>query len=190
MNKAFETALQYIGTKEHTQTGEHNPKIVEMFATIGHSWVKDDETAWCAAFVNFCLLVNNFEHTGELNARSFLKYAKKVEEPQIGDIVVFWRSSRNSWKGHVGFYVSEDEENIYCLGGNQSNSVNVTAYKKYRLLGYRRFLVEAKNNFEISIELTAANRKIKELEAELKAAIKKERIVMGLAKALYDKTTM
>lgn len=149
MNKAFKTALQYVGTKEYTKKGEHNPKIVEMFSKIGHSWVKDDETAWCAAFVNFCLAINGLKQTGKLDARSFLKYAKKVDKPQLGDIVVFWRSSRNSWKGHVGFYVSEDEENIYCLGGNQSNSVNITGYAKYRLLGYRRI----ENNSTLSTQI-------------------------------------
>lgn len=145
MNKAFQTALSYVGLKEDTSKIEHNPEILKFFELIGHKWVKDDETAWCAAFVNACLVMNNYEQTGKLTARSFLNYGEKVEKPTQGDIVVFWRSSRHSWKGHVGFYVSEDENNIYCLGGNQSNMVSVVAYPKGRLLEYRSFTYEVEN---------------------------------------------
>lgn len=139
MNKAFKTALSYVGLKEDTSKTKHNPEILKFFEVIGQKWVKDDETAWCAAFINACLVMNNFEQTGKLTARSFLNYGESTKEPQIGDIVVFWRSSRNSWKGHVGFYISEDEKHIYCLGGNQSNMVSVAPYLKSQLLGYRTF---------------------------------------------------
>ena len=150
MNKAFRTALSYIGLKEDTSKSKHNPEILRFFEVIGQKWVKDDETAWCAAFVNACLVMNDQEQTDKLTARSFLNYGNSTKDPQIGDIVVFWRSSRNSWKGHVGFYISEDEAHIYCLGGNQNNMVNVTPYLKSKLLGYRTFadLEESEGNFD------------------------------------------
>jgi len=76
----------------------------------------------------------------KLNARSWLNIGEEVKEPQAGDVVIFWRESKNSWKGHVAIYVnhSENKKYINCLGGNQSNKVCIRAYKAEQLLGFRR----------------------------------------------------
>ncbi|MCB1713295.1 MAG: hypothetical protein KDH96_12745, partial [Candidatus Riesia sp.] len=66
-----------------------------------------------------------------------------VTEPKIGDIVVFWRGTRDGWQGHVAFYIREDADGIFVLGGNQSNQVCIAEYPKNQLLGYRR--IESKD---------------------------------------------
>ena len=115
-----------------------NRKIVNYFKDIGHSWVKDDETAWCSAFVNWVALKEGYERSGKLNARSWLSVGQSVEVPEIGDIVVLWRSSKSSWMGHVGFFINQNDDYIYILGGNQNNQVNISKYPKERLLEFRR----------------------------------------------------
>ena len=137
MNKTFEIALSYYAEREIVGDVD-NPTIVGWFAEIGHSWVKDDEMAWCACFVNACLKRAGFPHTGKLNARSFLDYGEGVTEPKIGDLVVLWRKGRSSVYGHIGFFVREYRDYIYILGGNQNNRVCIMGYPKYRLLKYRR----------------------------------------------------
>ena len=59
-------------------------------------------------------------------------------------IAIFWRESPESWKGHVGIYINEDDGNIFLLGGNQgpNRSVMIQRYSMDRLLGYRRLLSE------------------------------------------------
>lgn len=52
----------------------------------------------------------------------------------LGDILVFKRDGG----GHVGFYVAEDKDYYHVLGGNQSDSVNITRIAKYRCVGIRR----------------------------------------------------
>lgn len=116
---------------------KNNPQIVKFFNDIGHTWVQDDETAWCCAFINWIANECGCEWSRKLNARSWLGIGKKTEKPQLGDIVIFWRESINSWKGHIGLYVGEQGDYIYCLGGNQNNQVNVRAYQKRMLLEYR-----------------------------------------------------
>lgn len=139
--RPFELALSVYGLKEiHGEVD--NPVIVGMFEYIGASWVKDDETAWCSAFVNYCAKKCGYEHSGKLNARSWLNTGQLVETPLLGDVVVLWRQSPASWKGHVGFYINHDEHYIYILGGNQSNEVNITPFDKGRLLQYRRLNIE------------------------------------------------
>lgn len=117
---------------------EHNPRIVQYSKDIGYAGIIDDETAWCSIFINWCAMKAGLERSKKLNARSWLKIGEEVTEPQVGDIVIFWRSSKTSWKGHVGIFINETDKGINCLGGNQSNQVKISTYKKNRLLGYRR----------------------------------------------------
>lgn len=135
--KAYEFALIEYGLKEIVGV-KHNAKILQFFKDIGHKWVKDDETAWCAAFANWCLKQQGLPHTGKLNARSFLDYGQPTKNPVLGDVVVLWRISRDSVFGHVGFFINETETGINILGGNQANQVNIQTFPKTQLLGYRK----------------------------------------------------
>ncbi len=128
-------AKRDVGLKEIVGK-RHEKKVVKMFADVGHSWVKDDETAWCAAFVGSCLERAGIKSTKALNARSYLKWGKMLAKPTPGCIVIFKRGS-STWQGHVAFYVSETKTAVQVLGGNQSNSVSIANYSKAKLLGYR-----------------------------------------------------
>jgi uncharacterized protein (TIGR02594 family) len=131
-------ALTHKGIREEPGHKENNATILQFFDDVGHGWVKNDETPWCAAFVGACLEAVDKAGTGALNARSYLKWGKKVSKPEYGDVVIFWRGKKNSWQGHVAFFVKETDKYVYVLGGNQRNSVNVARYPKSRVLGYRR----------------------------------------------------
>jgi len=138
-NRAFELAQEDLGTWEWGDG--HNPKVVQYFHDVGHEWVQDDETAWCAAFVGAMLKRAGLPHTGKLNAQSYKTWGEHVdpEKARPGDIVVFWRQSPDSWKGHVGFFARwTDEGDPVVLGGNQANQVNMTPYPRDRLLAVRR----------------------------------------------------
>lgn len=139
MDKLLKMALSQIGIAEIVGS-EDNEVIVNYFKEIGHSWVTDDETAWCSAFMNWCCLKCDLPRSNKLTARSWLKVGNEVTEPEMGDLVVFWRGKRDGWKGHIAIYIREDENYVYCLGGNQSNQVCIKPYYKKRVLGYRRFI--------------------------------------------------
>lgn len=130
-------ALSFYGLKE-VAGAEHNPIILRMFSTIGSSWVKDDETAWCSAFISYCAKIAGLEYSKKLNARSWLEIGKELLSPLLGDLVIFWRGSPDGWKGHVGIFIANNDNNIYVLGGNQNNSVCIKPYSLERVLGYRR----------------------------------------------------
>jgi len=129
--------LRHYGLKE-VVGDKHNPEIVAMFSEIGFDWVKDDETAWCSAALNYFCFKLGYERSGKLDARSWLKMPIIVLQPSIGDIVVLWRGSPNSWQGHVGLFIAKDLNNIWILGGNQSNMINISSYPRERVLGYRQ----------------------------------------------------
>lgn len=133
----IEIALAEIGVAE-IKGAKDNPRVLEYFDKAGFDGSKlKDETAWCSAFANWVAYKTCSLSSGKLTARSWLKVGKKTETPEIGDVVVFWRESPQSWKGHVAFFIAERDGFIYVLGGNQNNRVNIQAYPKNRLLEYR-----------------------------------------------------
>jgi uncharacterized protein (TIGR02594 family) len=132
-------ARSYLGTKEIKGSAD-NPKVMEMYRTVGHDWVEHDEVAWCAAFVGHCLEKASMPSTRKLNARSYLTWGEKVagvEQAKEGDVVVFTRGSSVA-QGHVAFFLKVSGGQIEVLGGNQSDGVTVARYAKSRLLGIRR----------------------------------------------------
>lgn len=135
--RILDRALDFYGL--HEVPGEkNNPTILKFFRDIGHEWVQTDETAWCSAFINWLAMDLRLPRSGELDARSWLTVGTDTMDPLKGDVVVLWRESPDSWKGHVGLYIRSNDDHIWVLGGNQNNEVNITAYPAGRLLGYRK----------------------------------------------------
>lgn len=139
MRNVLQIATAEIGVKEISGAAA-NPKILEYAEETGFENYTSDETAWCSLFANWVAFRSGLERSESLAARSWLNIGMPIDRPEPGDVVVFWRERRDSWKGHVGFFTgfSTDGTRIYCLGGNQGNQVSITAKPRDRILGYRR----------------------------------------------------
>lgn len=137
MNKLLEIAFSQYGIKEIPGKA-NNPEVVKYFREIGQTRITNDETAWCSAFINWCAKKAGLEMSNILTARSWLSIGKKKTKAELGDVLIFWRENINTWKGHVGIFINEDDTYYWVLGGNQSNSVCIKKYPKYRLLGIRQ----------------------------------------------------
>lgn len=136
MNAPWMLVANYLKGVTEATGAVTDPRIREMFRIAGFGDVQDDETPWCAAFVGACLRLSGLESSNRLNARSYFGFGDRLQAPRPGCIVVFWRESKNSEKGHVAFFDHEDSKQIYTLGGNQGDAVTISGYKKERLLGY------------------------------------------------------
>lgn len=97
-----QVAFDELGVREYPGP-TYNPRVVEYSATTNLE-ANDDETSWCSAFVNWCMLRAGDAGTNGASARSWLNYGVPLNAPQLGSIVVLWRESPESWKGHVGFF--------------------------------------------------------------------------------------
>jgi len=130
-------ASEFIGLTE-IPGEQNNPQILTFFQDIGHSWVQADSVAWCGALMNWVALKCGCERSYKLDARSWLDIGIPIEKPELGDLVIFWRESIKSWKGHVGLWSGQSKKSTFSLGGNQRNQVNVSPYPTLKVLGYRR----------------------------------------------------
>lgn len=151
-------ASRFIGMKESVGPTAHNPAVVAMLQLEAPS-IRDDETPWCSAFVNYVawLCGPPVLRSKSLAARSWLWTGEPVllDQAQRGfHVVVFQRGEGvqpgaevrypdggAGWSypsGHVALF---DHWNAsgdpVVLGGNQGNAVSLSPYPRSRILGIR-----------------------------------------------------
>ena len=138
--KLLKRAASQLGVKE-IRGEEDNEQIVQYATESSISGINDDETPWCSTFVNWCAMKEGLAMSKKANARSWLTVGNStMDDAEPGDVVVFWRESRDSWKGHVGVFLgySDDGKKVHVLGGNQGNAVSVAQYDARKVLDIRR----------------------------------------------------
>jgi len=148
---AYDLASRYAGMKE-VSGSTANPQVLAMLRLDGNTWVTDDSTPWCSAFMNYIAWLLRLPRSKSLAARSWLTIGKLIpfSDASIGyDVVVLARSLGTpdhpepgpevlDAPGHVGFFAGFDASQVWLLGGNQSDMVSVTPFPRSRILGVRR----------------------------------------------------
>lgn len=127
-----------IGVRE-IPGAQSNQRILGYASSAGLEY-EDDDIPWTGLFVAWVVSQADGDvvlPANPLAARNWLEFGAATAPPGPGDILVFWRGSRDGLAGHVGFYSGEDDTHYQVLGGNQSNSVNIMRLPKDRLLGAR-----------------------------------------------------
>ncbi len=106
-------------------------EIARLFPTNYNTWAgtfyDDDGIAWCGLFHAYCEAVAGRAPVDKyLSALAWRKFGIGVDRPMLGDTLVKPRSGG----GHVTRYVAEDETHYHCIGGNQSDAINIVRYPK------------------------------------------------------------
>lgn len=107
---------------------------LENFTQLhGSQAATSDETPWCAAFACCVLELCGYASPHHALARSFDNYGEKLDGYRYGSIVTLRDDN------HVGFAANFDKQNdiVYLLGGNQSNSISVKPYDAARVVQWR-----------------------------------------------------
>jgi uncharacterized protein (TIGR02594 family) len=126
--------------------GDNKGKYVQMYCG-------QQNVSWCAGFVSYVLNRSGVKELGyNLSARQILYKGRKlgweVKQPQAGDIIVFWRGSKNGSLGHTGIIEKVENNTIYTIEGNVGKypaKVKRFQYKKSEiknLLGFVRIRKE------------------------------------------------
>lgn len=129
--------LSHYGTKEF-EGPTSNPDIKAMADELGFNMEDDSTLSWCSLALNYYAKKCGYEYTNSLAARSWLKSSILVLKPSLGDVIVLWRESPSSWKGHVGLFISWDDKKIWLLGGNTNNMISIASFSRERVLGIRQ----------------------------------------------------
>ena len=134
----FQWALHEIGNAEIGSTND-GPAIARYRALAKTGSPGDP---WCAIFANAALESVGVPGTKSPSSQSFRSDTDFIplSGPVLGAIVVFWRNSPTSGEGHVGFYRGELGNQVWVLGGNENNMVQIEALPKtagnFGLIGY------------------------------------------------------
>lgn len=114
-----------------------NPIILRWAKEINAPAYVNDDTAWCAVWMNRVLQAAQLPLAGIgydlLRAMTFKTYGMSMPSAALGAIMVFMRPTG----GHVGFYLGERADAYYVLGGNTTNSVSAAWLAKTRLVAMR-----------------------------------------------------
>ena len=145
MTTAFDLATRYIWVKEIA--GIASNELILKMLKLDHSWPEGDHVPWCSAFVNYIAWQLDLPRSKSLRARSWLKIGQPINiniAKAEYDIVIMKRGKNQPGPeiidapGHVGFFEGFDDKFVYVLGGNQSDEVNISAYRRDSILGIRR----------------------------------------------------
>lgn len=126
-------ARKYIGLRE-MPGAPTAPRIATWLDALG-AWWRDDATPWCGVYCAAVMKECGFAVPKHwYRAKGWLDWGVKIDEPDVGCVVVFERQGG----GHVGFVVGRDRaNNLLVLGGNQGDAVSIAAFSRDRVSGFR-----------------------------------------------------
>lgn len=126
--------LKLYGTLEKPGAAD-NPMIMAWAHETGVKGYTHDSVPWCGLTMAVAAHRAGYESPDNpLWALNWLNFGHKVDRPMLGDVMVKSRKGG----GHVTMYIGEDATHFHCLGGNQSDSVNITRIGRDQFKCFRR----------------------------------------------------
>jgi uncharacterized protein (TIGR02594 family) len=128
--------LKWIGTKEESGPAS-NANILGWARQEGGAIAKTythDSIPWCALFANMVLSKIGLRGTETLWALDWSNWGIRLAGPAVGAFAPMKRDGG----GHIAIVVGRDQHgNLMCLGGNQSDAVNIKPFPADRPLSFR-----------------------------------------------------
>lgn len=130
----MQIAIMEVGVQEWAGAAD-NPRILEYLRSCGISGsLLHDETAWCAAFVNWCVKNSGYQPRGSAKVSDWWSWGRPVV-PTYGSICILQPLTVDqAGSGHIGFLHAQDDTNVWLLSGNSHNQVRISAYPKSKLI--------------------------------------------------------
>lgn len=140
--RIYLAALEFVGV--HEVPGLKSNPLIQQWIKQSATWLDSDDgkTAWCGCFRGAIgILTGTGVPPEHYRAASWATWGQRVSisnperDWQQGDTIVMTRPGGN----HVClFHGIAKDGRIECLGGNQSDSVNITAFPRSRITHVRR----------------------------------------------------
>lgn len=129
-------ATEVMGLHESRDNAELRAWLKRDGRTLGNP----GSLPWCGDFCATAMRIGlpDEEMPGPVGenpywAKNWIHFGRRLSDPMLHSVVVFTRDGG----GHVGFAIGQDAKDLYVLGGNQANEVNVSRISKSRLIGSR-----------------------------------------------------
>jgi uncharacterized protein (TIGR02594 family) len=128
--------LKWMNTRE-TPGAADNRDILEWASAEGGAIAKSyqsDSIPWCALYANMVLTKVGLQGTETLWALDWSNWGTKLAGPAVGAFAPMKRDGG----GHIAIVVGRDQHgNLMCLGGNQSDAVNIKPFPAKRPVSFR-----------------------------------------------------
>ena len=128
--------LKWMNTEEAPGAAD-NPDILEWARAEGGAIAKSyhsDSIPWCALYANMVLTKVGLQGTETLWALDWSDWGTRLPGPAVGAFAPMKRQGG----GHIAIVVGRDQHgNLMCLGGNQSDSVNIKPFPATRPVSFR-----------------------------------------------------
>jgi uncharacterized protein (TIGR02594 family) len=128
--------LKWLNTKEASGDAD-NPEILEWARGEGGAIAKSynsDSIPWCALYANMVLTKVGLQGTETLWALDWSNWGAKLKGPAVGAFAPMKRQGG----GHIAIVAGRDQHgNLMCLGGNQSDAVNIKPFPADRPVSFR-----------------------------------------------------
>lgn len=129
----MQIAIMEVGVQEWA-SGD-NPRILEYLKSCGISGnLLHDETAWCAAFVNWCVKSSGYQPRGSARVSDWWSWGRPVAATYGAICILQPLTVDQAGSGHIGFLHAQDATNVWLLSGNSHNQVRIAAYPKAKLI--------------------------------------------------------
>jgi uncharacterized protein (TIGR02594 family) len=128
--------LKWLNTTEAPGAAD-NPDILEWARAEGGTIAKSynaDSIPWCALYANMVLTKVGLQGTETLWALDWSDWGTRLPGPAVGAFAPMKRQGG----GHIAIVVGRDQnKNLMCLGGNQSDAVNIKPFPADRPVSFR-----------------------------------------------------
>lgn len=112
-----------------------NPRILEYLKSCGIGGsLLHDETAWCAAFVNWCIKRAGYQPQVSAKVSDWWGWGRPVAATYGAICIMQPLTVDQANSGHIGFLHAMDATNVWLLSGNSKNQVRIAAYPKNKLI--------------------------------------------------------
>lgn len=130
----MQMAIMEVGVQEWAGAAD-NPRILEYLKSCGiGGGLLRDETAWCAAFVNWCVLRSGYRPQGSAKVSDWWGWGRPVAATYGAICILQPLTVDQASSGHIGFLHAQDATNVWLLSGNSQNQVRISAYPKTKLI--------------------------------------------------------
>lgn len=117
-------ALGEVGVVEDTRPGRSTLRIESYHSATAAGRALDD-LSWCSSFASCVLEAAGIRSTRNKTAASYKTWGQPCGWV-FGAVIIFPKSDPDAaGSGHVGFLVGVLGRTVFCLGGNQRNSVSI-----------------------------------------------------------------